>query len=63
MLTEAFAISFIIGVAALRLLLGFIDRGRLHWFGFYLVALGIIQLLAPRLEPVAFDEPAGARIK
>ena len=45
LLTEAFAISFIIGVAALRLLLGFIDRGRLHWFGFYLVALGIACLL------------------
>ena len=29
----------------------------------YLVALGIIQVLAPRLEPVALDEPAGPRIK
>ena len=29
----------------------------------YLVALGVIQVLAPRLEPVALDESAGARIK
>lgn len=41
----AFAISLGVGVIALRLLLGFVDRGRIHYFGYYLVALGIACLL------------------
>jgi undecaprenyl-diphosphatase len=41
----AFAISLAVGVLALKLLLGFVDRGKLHDFGFYLVALGIACLV------------------
>jgi undecaprenyl-diphosphatase len=41
----AFAISLAVGVVALKLLLGFVDRGKLHYFGYYLVALGIACLL------------------
>lgn len=45
LLLAAFAVSLVVGVVALRLLLGFIDRGRLHFFGYYVVALGIACLL------------------
>jgi undecaprenyl-diphosphatase len=45
LLLSGFAASFAVGVVALKLLLGFIDRGRLHYFGYYLVALGIACLL------------------
>jgi undecaprenyl-diphosphatase len=41
----AFAISLAVGVIALKLLLGFIDRGKLHYFGYYLVALGVACLV------------------
>ncbi len=41
----AFVISLAVGVVALKLLLGFVDRGKLHYFGYYLVALGIVCLL------------------
>jgi undecaprenyl-diphosphatase len=41
----AFAVSLAVGVVALRLLLGFVDRGKLYYFGYYLVALGIACLL------------------
>lgn len=41
----AFAISLAVGVVALKLLLGFVDRGKLHYFGYYLVALGIACLV------------------
>jgi undecaprenyl-diphosphatase len=45
LLIEAFAVSFVVGAAALKLLLRVIDRGKLHWFGYYLVALGIACLV------------------
>jgi len=45
LLVAAFAISLAVGVVALRLLLGFVDRGKLHYFGYYLVALGIVCLI------------------
>jgi undecaprenyl-diphosphatase len=45
LLSAAFAISLVVGVAALKLLLRFVDRGQLHYFGYYLVALGIACLL------------------
>jgi undecaprenyl-diphosphatase len=41
----AFVISLAVGVVALKLLLGFVDRGKLHYFGYYLVALGIACLV------------------
>ncbi len=45
LLVAAFAISLAVGIVALKLLLGFIDRGKLHYFGFYLVAIGIACLV------------------
>lgn len=32
--------SFVVGVAALRLLLGLVSRSKLHWFAWYCAALG-----------------------
>jgi undecaprenyl-diphosphatase len=45
LLVAAFAVSFVVGIAALKLLLGFVDRGKLHYFGYYMVALGIACLI------------------
>lgn len=45
LLLAAFAISLGVGVVALKLLLGFVDRGKLHYFGYYLAALGIVCLI------------------
>ncbi len=41
-----FATSFLAGYIALRILLGFVRRGRLHWFAYYCWALGIAALIA-----------------
>ena len=41
----AFGISLLVGLVALKLLLDFIRRGRLFYFGFYLVALGLACLI------------------
>ncbi len=45
LLLAAFAISLAVGIVALKLLLGFVDRGKLHYFGYYLVALGLFCLV------------------
>ena len=40
-----FAVAFVSGLAAIKLLLGLIKRARLSWFALYLVPLGLIGLL------------------
>jgi undecaprenyl-diphosphatase len=45
LLLAAFAVSFAVGAFALKLLLGFVDRGKLHYFGYYLIALGVACLV------------------
>ena len=45
LLLSAFAVSFAVGAFALKLLLGFVDRGKLHYFGYYLVVLGVACLV------------------
>ena len=45
LLLAGFAISLGVGVVALKLLLAFVDRGKLYYFGYYLVALGIVCLI------------------
>ncbi len=38
------AVSFMVGIAALALLQRVVERGRLHYFGWYCIALGIVVL-------------------
>ena len=38
------AVSFVVGLAALRLLDRLLQRGRLHYFGWYCIALGIVVI-------------------
>ncbi|MBS0203684.1 MAG: undecaprenyl-diphosphate phosphatase [Planctomycetes bacterium] len=38
-------VSFVVGIVALKLLISFISRQRLHWFGYYCLAMGIAVLL------------------
>lgn len=38
------AVSFIVGIVALRLLIQLISRQRLHWFGYYCFGMGTIVL-------------------
>jgi len=45
LLAAAFGLSMFTGVIALKLLLRFIEHGRLHYFGYYLVALGLACIL------------------
>jgi undecaprenyl-diphosphatase len=45
LLAVAFGLSAAAGVIALKLLLRFIEHGRLHYFGYYLVALGLACVL------------------
>jgi len=45
LLAVAFGLSTVTGVIALKLLLRFIEHGRLHYFGYYLVALGLACVL------------------
>jgi undecaprenyl-diphosphatase len=45
LLIAGFLLSFAVGVAALKILLRFIERGRIMYFGFYLIALGIACLI------------------
>lgn len=45
LLLAAFALSCAVGVVALKLLLGFVDRGKLYYFGYYLVVLGVACLV------------------
>lgn len=45
LLLLGFVVSAIVGYAALKLLLTFVDRGRIHIFGYYLVALGLLCLI------------------
>jgi len=40
-----FAASVVVGYLALRLLLRFVRQGRLHWFGFYCMLVGIIAIV------------------
>jgi undecaprenyl-diphosphatase len=46
LLFAGFAISFAVGVAALKILMRFIERGRIGYFAIYLIALGLICSLA-----------------
>ena len=39
------AVSFFVGIAALRLLLIVIARGQLHWFAYYCFAVGTLTIL------------------
>ncbi|MCX8038179.1 MAG: undecaprenyl-diphosphate phosphatase [Candidatus Sumerlaeia bacterium] len=45
-LLAGFVTSFMVGYLALKILLGFVRRGRLHWFAYYCWALGIAALIA-----------------
>jgi len=45
LLLAAFAMSAAVGVVALKILLRFVERGRLHYFGYYLVVLGLACLI------------------
>lgn len=45
LLVLGFGLSAASGVIALKILLRFIERGRLHYFGYYLVALGLACVL------------------
>lgn len=45
LLVVGFGLSAASGVIALKILLRFIERGRLHYFGYYLVALGLACVL------------------
>ena len=45
-LAAGFAGSFVVGYAALRLLLAFVRRGRLHWFAWYCWLIGAAALAA-----------------
>ncbi|HLV33078.1 MAG TPA: undecaprenyl-diphosphate phosphatase, partial [Chitinispirillaceae bacterium] len=40
-----FLTSLIIGIFALRLLLKFVNQGKLHYFGFYCVVAGLVSLI------------------
>jgi undecaprenyl-diphosphatase len=40
-----FVSSFITGYIALRFLLVFIKKGKLHYFGFYVIIMGIISIV------------------
>jgi undecaprenyl-diphosphatase len=39
------AVSFLVGVGALRWLLRWLERGRLHWFAYWLFALGPVVIV------------------
>jgi undecaprenyl-diphosphatase len=45
-------VSFIVGVAALRLLLGLVSRRKLHWFAWYCAALGTAVIIWQLTQPV-----------
>jgi undecaprenyl-diphosphatase len=45
LLAVAFGLSAAVGIIALKLLLRIIEQGRLHYFGYYLVALGLACVL------------------
>jgi len=45
-LVIGFLSSFIVGVAALLVLLAFVRRGRLHWFGYYCWLVGLAAIVA-----------------
>lgn len=45
LLAVAFGLSTAVGIIALKLLLRIIEQGRLHYFGYYLVALGLACVL------------------
>jgi undecaprenyl-diphosphatase len=38
-------VSFVVGIAALRLLIRLISHQRLHWFGYYCLCVGVIVLV------------------
>ena len=40
-----FLFSFTVGYLALRILLGFIEQGRLHWWSWYCWSIGALALL------------------
>jgi undecaprenyl-diphosphatase len=48
-LVLGFAVSFLVGWAALAWLVRLVKRGQLHWFGFYCAAVGLAVLVWPPL--------------
>jgi len=45
-LAVGFVTSFIVGIVALVVLLAFVRRGRLHWFGYYCWLVGLAAIVA-----------------
>jgi len=45
-LAVGFVTSFVVGYVALRVLLGFVRRGQLHWFGVYCWVVGLTAIVA-----------------
>lgn len=39
------AVSFVVGIVALKLLIRLISRQKLHWFGYYCLVMGLIVLI------------------
>jgi undecaprenyl pyrophosphate phosphatase UppP len=39
------AVSFIVGIVALRMLIQMISHQRLHWFGYYCLAMGLVVIV------------------
>jgi undecaprenyl-diphosphatase len=44
-LAVGFVVSMIVGLAAIAVLIRFVQRGRLNWFVYYLVPLGIVVIV------------------
>jgi undecaprenyl-diphosphatase len=40
-----FLSSFVIGLLSLKWFLGWLEKGKLHWFGFYCFILGTLTLI------------------
>lgn len=44
------AVSFVVGIVALRVLIQLISRQRLHWFGYYCLCMGVSVLIWQAME-------------
>ncbi|MFO0919043.1 MAG: undecaprenyl-diphosphate phosphatase [Planctomycetaceae bacterium] len=49
-LTLGIIVSFVVGIAALRLLLLVVARGQLHWFAYYCLTAGMLTILWQLLQ-------------
>jgi undecaprenyl-diphosphatase len=61
-LAVGFIASFIVGIAALKLLMTFIKRGKLYYFGYYCVAAAVISITALTLRGAPPAEVAPAEV-